>query len=87
MLNTNINKNQLLISATNPEHEEAEESLEVDFSGDSLEVGFNVSYLIDVLNVIQEDEIALSLVDSSSSCLINGVKNKEEIYVVMPMRL
>jgi DNA polymerase III subunit beta len=83
----NINKNQLLISATNPEHEEAEESLEVDFSGDPLEVGFNVSYLIDVLNVIQEDEVTLSLVDSSSSCLISGVKNKEDIYVVMPMRL
>ena len=64
-----------------------DDSLDIFYSNNLGERLIADSILIDVLNVIQEDEIALSLVDSSSSCLINGVKNKEEIYVVMPMRI
>jgi DNA polymerase-3 subunit beta len=83
----NIDTNQILIRANNPEQEEAEESLSVGFNGDSLEVGFNVGYLIDILSVIEQDEIKLSFIDSSSSCLVRGVNNERDTYVVMPMRL
>ncbi|NDH49427.1 MAG: DNA polymerase III subunit beta, partial [Proteobacteria bacterium] len=83
----NIDKNQILIKANNPEQEEAEEVLEVDYNGEPMEVGFNVSYLIEILNAIEDENIVFSLVDSSSSCLIHGNNDPKSKYVVMPMRL
>jgi DNA polymerase-3 subunit beta len=52
-----------------------------------MEVGFNVSYLIEILNAIEDENIVFSLVDSSSSCLIHGNNDPKSKYVVMPMRL
>ena len=83
----NIDKNQILIKANNPEQEEAEEVLEVDYNGEPMEVGFNVGYLIEILSVIEDENIVFSLVDSSSSCLIHGNNDPKSKYVVMPMRL
>ena len=56
--------------ANNPEQEEAEEEVGVDYAGDELEIGFNVSYLLDVLNVLKGDAVRLTLSDSSSSALV-----------------
>jgi DNA polymerase III subunit beta len=78
---------QLTIVANNPEQEEAEEQVEVDYSGDSLEVGFNVSYLQDVTNVIQNENIKITLSDANSSALLEEPDNSDSVYVVMPMRL
>lgn len=78
---------QLTIVANNPEQEEAEEQLTVDYTGDSLEVGFNVSYLLDVTNVITSDSVKITLSDSNSSALLEEPEEGDSLYVVMPMRL
>ena len=67
--------------------EEAEESIAVDYEGDSLEVGFNVSYLQDVLGVIGTDQAKITLSDANSSALLEESDNSDALYVVMPMRL
>ena len=73
--------------ANNPEQEEAEEEVGVDYAGDELEIGFNVSYLLDVLNVLKGDTVRLTLSDSSSSALVEDAADGSAVYVVMPMRL
>lgn len=78
---------QLTIQANNPEQEEAEEVVPVSYSGPRMEIGFNVSYLQDVLNVLDTEEVCLSVADANSSALIEGAGNDEALYVVMPMRL
>lgn len=77
----------LTIVANNPEQEEAEEQVTVDYTGDSLEVGFNVSYLMDVTNVISDDNIKITLSDANSSALLEEPVDSDSVYVVMPMRL
>ncbi|WP_313514447.1 DNA polymerase III subunit beta [Pseudomonas sp.] len=77
----------LKIQANNPEQEEAEEEVAVDYNGAGLEIGFNVSYLLDVLGVMTTDQVRLILSDSNSSALVQEAENDESAYVVMPMRL
>ncbi len=71
----------------NPEQEEAEEELEVAYEGEPLEIGFNVSYLLDALGAIKSDRVEISFTDANSSCLLQGTDAPESRYVVMPMRL
>lgn len=78
---------QLKIQANNPEQEEAEEEISVDYEGSSLEIGFNVSYLLDVLGVMTTEQVRLILSDSNSSALLQEAGNDDSSYVVMPMRL
>ena len=76
------------LAANNPEQEEAQEEVSVAYSGDSLEIGFNVSYLLDVLNVLKSKEIRFTLADSNSSALVEDASGASKAtYVVMPMRL
>jgi DNA polymerase-3 subunit beta len=82
-----LTENTLDIVANNPEQEEAEETVSVDYQGDSLEVGFNVSYLLDVLGVLSGERIKLSLADPNSSALLEESDAGDSLYVVMPMRL
>ncbi|MDG2278741.1 MAG: DNA polymerase III subunit beta [Pseudomonadales bacterium] len=82
-----IDQEQLTIQANNPEQEEAEEVVAVEFGGDILEIGFNVSYLMDVLGVLNTDDVRFSVSDANSSALIEGVGHDSAVYVVMPMRL
>jgi DNA polymerase-3 subunit beta len=82
-----IKENEVTLQAHNPEQEEAEESMVVQYSGVDIEVGFNVNYLIDALNAIDADEVSLSMVDGNSSCLITDPNNQQTKFVVMPMRL
>ncbi|MBM7062679.1 DNA polymerase III subunit beta [Pseudomonas sp. UL073] len=77
----------LKIQANNPEQEEAEEEVAVDYNGASLEIGFNVSYLLDVLGVMGTEQVRLVMSDSNSSALLQEADNDESAYVVMPMRL
>ena len=73
--------------ANNPEQEEAEETINVDYQGAELEIGFNVNYLLDVLTVIRSDTVKIQLADSNSSALITDAEDDSASYVVMPMRL
>ncbi len=77
----------LRITANNLEQEEAEEEVSVDYEGPALEVGFNVNYLIDVMNVIASESIRITLADSNSSALIQQPGDDNALYVVMPMKL
>lgn len=82
-----LDEGQLTIMANNPEQEEAEDQVSVDYSGESLEVGFNVSYLQDVTNVLSSEKIKITLADSNSSALLEEPEDSDSAYVVMPMRL
>ena len=82
-----LSAGQLQLSANNPEQEEAEEIVSVDYEGESLEVGFNVTYLQDVLSVIDDDHVRITLNDSNSSAVIEDPGHEDATYVVMPMKL
>jgi DNA polymerase-3 subunit beta len=79
--------NVLKIQTNNPEQEEAEEELEVQYDGEHIEIGFNVNYMLDVLNSIEEDAVTIELKDSNSSCLVQEAGAQTAKYVIMPMRL
>lgn len=75
------------LQAQNPEHEEAEEELEVRLEGDGVSVGFNASYLLDALNNVDAGEVRLSFTDVANSCLIEDPESQQYKFIVMPMRL
>ncbi len=77
----------LKISAHNPEQEEAQEEINTDYSGESLEIGFNVSYMIEAISALQGDKVVLGMSDANSSCTISSPESKTPLYVIMPMRL
>jgi DNA polymerase-3 subunit beta len=82
-----IRDSGVVLQAHNPEQEEAEEELEVEYNGEDIEIGFNVNYLLDALGAVESDEVTLSVQDSNSSCLIRQPGNDDCTFVVMPMRL
>jgi len=82
-----IEENNLKLISSNSEQEQAEEELEIKYAGITIDIGFNVTYLIDVLVNIQFDKLTFAFNDSSSSCLITIPDNDDYKYVVMPMRI
>ena len=82
-----LSEGSIKMVANNPEQEEAEEEVTVTYSGEDLEIGFNVSYLLDVLNVITGSEVRITLSNSNSSALVEDAADGSAVYVVMPMRL
>jgi DNA polymerase-3 subunit beta len=82
-----LSSGNLSIQANNPDQEEAEEELQVDYSESDMEIGFNVTYLIDVLNVLGSNKVQIKLKDSNSSAIISDIQDESSLYVVMPMRL
>lgn len=79
--------NNLQVVANNPEQEQAEESIGVEYQGELLEIGFNVSYLQDVLSVLSGDDMKMTLADANSSAVMEETDGGDALYVVMPMRL
>ena len=82
-----LTEGKLRIVCSNNEQEEAQEELEVNYKGEELNIGFNISYLLDVLNNLTSETIQCSFGDSNSSALITIPKNDNFKYVVMPMRI
>lgn len=82
-----VGEQSLKIVAHNPEQEEAEEEVATDYVGETMEVGFNVNYLIEATSALQSTKVVLGLNDPSSSCLIYGPDREYPRYVIMPMRL
>ena len=82
-----LSDGSLKIVSSNAEQEEAHEELEVKYAGDALDIGFNVNYLLDVLNNVSGEAIECAFGDSASSALITYASEKEFKYVVMPMRI
>ena len=82
-----LKQNHLLVQSTNAEQEEAQEEIETTYIGDDIDIGFNVTYLLDVLTNVKNSEIKISIGDSNSSALITIPENDNFKYVVMPMRI
>jgi DNA polymerase III beta subunit len=82
-----IAKDCLQLQANNPEQEEAQDELEVEYDGEDLEIGFNVNYLLDALAAVEAEEVKVGFVDTNSSCIIQGPDSEQARFVVMPMRL
>jgi DNA polymerase-3 subunit beta len=83
----NLSTGVLAVQAHNPEQEEAEDSVEVSYQGDEVEIGFNVTYLLDALSAVEGETVEIGLTDANSSCLIRSPATANVRYVVMPMRL
>ena len=82
-----LSPGSLKVAANNPEQETAEDEIEIEYTGESLDIGFNVSYLIDALATLPSDVADVFLTDPSSSCLIQPHDSTACHFVVMPMRL
>ena len=83
----NIEPGTLRVASNNAEQEEAIDELDIDYAGDSIEIGFNVTYLIDALSNMDQDMVKLELSDGNSSALFTIPDNATFKYVVMPMRI
>jgi DNA polymerase-3 subunit beta len=86
-IRVNIEPGLLRIASSNAEQEEATEELEIDYGGDAIEIGFNVTYLIDALTNMSQDMVTIELQDTNSSALITVPEQAGFKYVVMPMRI
>ncbi|HKE41861.1 MAG TPA: DNA polymerase III subunit beta [Casimicrobiaceae bacterium] len=82
-----LGSDQLRIICTNSEQEEAEEELEVVYKGEALDIGFNITYLVDVLQNLGTEQVALAFGDANSSALVTMPGRADYKYVVMPMRI
>ncbi len=82
-----IKEKNLEMSSSNPEFGDAREDFDIDYNGEEITVGFNARYLIDILNVLGEENIRLSLKDKLSPGLVTPCENTDYLAVIMPMRL
>jgi DNA polymerase III subunit beta len=82
-----VSTNSVVLQANNPEQEEAVETLEVEYAGDPMEIGFNVNYLLDALAAVDGEQVELGVTDANSSCLMRSPGDTSTKFVVMPMRL
>ena len=83
----NLDPGTLRVASTNAEQEEAVDELDIVYGGDSIEIGFNVTYIIDVLANMDQDMVRIDLAEANSSALITIPENENFKYVVMPMRI
>ena len=77
----------LRVVCNNTEQEEATDEIEIDYDGDTVEIGFNISYLIDALTNMEQEMVKIEVTDSNSSALITIPEDNNFKYVVMPMRI
>ncbi len=82
-----LEENKLSANVHNPEQEQAEDEIDVEYSGEKLEVGFNVSYLLDAVSIIQTDKVKLSISSPKSGCLVLPEEGEGCKYIVMPLML
>jgi DNA polymerase-3 subunit beta len=77
----------MALKAQNPDHEDAEERLDIELEGQGLSVGFNAAYLLDAINNVDSDQVKLSFTENANSCLIEDCEDQHFKFIVMPMRL
>ncbi len=83
----NLGPDEFKVVARNPDQEVAEESVSVEYDGEPIEIGFNVSYLIDVFSAIRTDKVRMELTDANSAVLLEPIENYGASFVVSPSRL
>jgi DNA polymerase III subunit beta len=82
-----LSPGELKLVSSNTEHEEAQEELEVDYQGPKMDLGFNVTYLTDMLSSLEDEQVQWHLTDSTTSMLVTLPENADFKYVLMPMRI
>ncbi len=82
-----LSPGEFKVVARNPDQEVSEESVVIDYEGDPIEIGFNVSYLIDVFSAIRTDKVRMELTDANGAVLLEPVENYGASFVVSPSRL
>ncbi|MBT3549456.1 MAG: DNA polymerase III subunit beta [Gammaproteobacteria bacterium] len=83
-----LNNSEMMLSTNNPSQEEGEDSIPCTYTGDSFDIGFNLSYLLEVIDVISSDNIEIQLNNADSGCLISSDdKTLSNKYIIMPMRV
>ena len=83
----NLEPGTLRVASNNAEQEEAVDELDIDYGGDSIDIGFNVTYLLDALANMGQEMVKIDLADGNSSALVTIPENDSFKYVVMPMRI
>ena len=86
-IRVNFSDGLVTLTTNNPEQEDAEETVPIEYTGAALEIGFNVGYLLDVLNVIRGETVKITVFDGNSSALIEDPSVDSALYVIMPMKL
>ncbi|MCL4137687.1 UNVERIFIED_CONTAM: hypothetical protein GTU68_051544 [Idotea baltica] len=82
-----VSQNTLKVASHNPDQEHATDEMEVEYSGDDIEIGFNVNYLMEALKACDSKTIDLGLLDPNTSCTFHAADNADTLYLIMPMRL
>ena len=83
-----LSSSEVRLSTNNPSQEEGEDSISCTYNGENLDIGFNLTYLIEVIDVISSENIVLQLNNSDSGCLISSQDNDAlNKYIIMPMRV
>ena len=82
-----ITKDKMSVSANNPDQEEAFDEIAIEYTGDDIEIGFNVGYMLEALNVINSEKVEILLSDANSSGTLRAPGDADTVYIVMPMRL
>ena len=83
----NVSSNLLKVASHNPDQEHASDEMSVEYSGDDIEIGFNVNYLLEALKACDSENIDLGLLDPNTSCTFHAQGNDDTLYLIMPMRL
>ena len=82
-----VHENQLTIHSSSPDQEEASETIEIDWTGDEAEMGFNVTYLLEVLSLLKNNTVVLKFGNTSGAVLLTMPDSDRFKYVVMPIRI
>jgi DNA polymerase III subunit beta len=82
-----LENNAMALTSTNPDLGDANETMEVEYSGDRIEVGFNARYFIDVLQTMESERVSLGFIDGSKPCILRGEADKGFLGLIMPMRI
>jgi DNA polymerase-3 subunit beta len=83
----NVAEGVMKVTASNPEQEEAVEEMEVDYSGEPIETGYNVTYLIEAARVMSGNTTQLHLQGNDGICILKQPGDERSIWLVMPMRI
>ena len=82
-----VDNNVLQVRSHNPDQEHAKDEMNVDYSGEAIEIGFNVNYLLEALKACDSANIDLGLLDPNTSCTFHAADSADTLYLIMPMRL
>ena len=83
-----LSKSEIIITTNNPSQEEGEDSVPCTYSGDNLEIGFNLTYLLEAIDVISTDKVDFQLNNADSGCMISSDTSEfNNKYIIMPMRV